>query len=145
MDDLILHCGFHYYGKVSILALRKNFLETSNFYKLISEKDYAAAWILEDYFPTNKEYRKMIWEMFKNIQTTKDVYLKDVMFRMLENESFRNYVMQIDEKFRKPMFLEKRKHYLSLLEQGLAVDYAIYNLIKLGDYEPGYLVYMQRD
>jgi hypothetical protein len=125
------------------IILAEKYLETSTFYADLKESKLSLMWILNDYFPSNKEHRKLIWNAFQKLQASKKLYYQDMTYRLLDNESLRIYLMQNDNRFKRPMFVEKRKHFMNLLKRGLARDYALYNLILLGDYNPNYLIYMQ--
>lgn len=124
------------------MSLAEKYLEKSSFYTNLQQKKLSLMWILQDYFPTNKQHRKIIFTAFKQLQKSKKLYNEDMLFRLLENEAFRIFLMQNDDQFKRPMFVKKRKHYKRLLEKGIARDYALYNLILLGDYNPNYLIYM---
>ena len=126
------------------IELAEKYLEESNFYHSLENGQLGAIWILNDYFPNDKKNRELIWKVFQKLEISKSIYHQDLVYRLLENESFRIFLIKNDKKFQKPMFLEKRKHFIRLLKMGLAVDYALYNLIWLGDYNPSYLQYVQQ-
>lgn len=121
----------------------ENFLVHSNFYKKLNKNKFEHFYILEKYFPNDKNQREIIRTAIQEIEKNQQPYFQDLLFRVLSNEELKLYLVQKDSRYTKPLFSRKRKHYLNLLKQGIAIDYALFQLIKLGDYNPTYLFYLQ--
>lgn len=130
----------HHFG----VELAEEYLENSDFYTQLKKENFASMWILTDYFPANKKNREILWSAFQKLRKIKMPYYEDLVYRLMNNDAFRLFVIQQDAKFQKPIFLEKRKHYKNLLNRGYAIDYALYNLMLLGDYNSNYIFHLQQ-
>lgn len=127
----------------STMIVAENYLKESLFYKDLSSKKIDSLFLIEKYFPKNMVERDIIWNAFLELENKNDSYYRDLKFRILDQDQVRNYFMKKKKKYIRPNFSQKRNHYRLLLKEGIAVEYALFQLIKLGDYSPSYLFYLQ--
>jgi len=80
-------------------------------------------------------FEKLIIENKKN----KDDYFQYILINLMQNEVLSRIVMKNIPGFKKAQFQLKRNFYLKLLYNGVATDFAIYNLLQLGDRNEEYL------
>ena len=58
---------------------------------------------------------------------------------LLARPSIKREMKKLDNKFLRPIFILKRQFYLDILNKNIATDFAIFNLISLGDIRESYL------
>lgn len=125
----------------SNISEAKKYLLTSNIYENLEKNIIDDFWIFEFYFPKNKQKREVIYDSFIHLEKSQTSYRRDLYFRLLENLEFKQYLTRKDKKFKKPIILAKRKLYKDLLSKGIAVQYSLYKLIQLGDFDMNYILW----
>lgn len=121
----------------------EKYLEKSDFYKKLSKGEYNLLKIITNFLPRESEKRDLILKSFFELDEQKDFYFKDLKFKLLSNENFKKIVILKKDKYKRPFFSQERNFYKNLLKNGVAIEYAIFKLIKLGDYNRSYLFYLQ--
>ena len=119
----------------------ERFLDHTSFYQQLSNDEVHSLWLFENYFPFKKQHRKIIIERYLKLRDSERPYLKDMFFRLQQNDDIKSALISIDKKYRRPLILEKRKFYKSMLQQRDSFPYAIYQLIKLGDLDASYILW----
>ncbi|MBL7665916.1 MAG: hypothetical protein JNM93_12345 [Bacteriovoracaceae bacterium] len=96
-------------------------------------------WLFEYHYPRDEQLRADILKLVAELNDSHFFYQKDLFFRLMENISIKNHYSEVNQKYKRPIFVEKRAFYLSMLESNTAVSYAIYNLLFIGDYNLDYI------
>ncbi len=98
-------------------------------------------WLFQIYFPRDEKVRELILNSILNLQKSSDITQKDLYFRLMENETIRNIMLKSKKESKKPIFLEKRIFYRSLIDSGRFINYSLYQLLKLGDEQESYFIW----
>lgn len=96
-------------------------------------------WVFSEWLPTNEAYRGQIVDAITKIKDRKEPYLQELIIRMAENSILRRILEKKEILNSKALFKLKRDFYLDLLEKGVQVDYALYQLVDIGDEDKNYL------
>jgi hypothetical protein len=94
---------------------------------------------VEYYLPKNEKLREKILDYIYQLKSSKNIYQRDLFFRLMTNQVIRKYLVEKEESLGKPLFLQKRKFYQELINEGNAVIYSLYHLINLGDVKESYI------
>lgn len=122
----------------STIELSK-FLEKTQMYEKLKNNELNALGMLRSYFPLSKDKRETILKAYKNLGLSDKSRLKDLKFRLEENEQFKQYLIK-NEINKKPVFVEKRKFYKEEIRSHNTINYSLYNLLKLGDLKEEYFI-----
>lgn len=96
-------------------------------------------WIFSDWLPNNDELRSKVVAAVKNISKKDELYLRELLIRLSENVVLRKELEKNGVIESKALFKLKRDFYLRLLNDGAQVEYALYQLIAIGDEDRDYL------
>lgn len=88
----------------------------------------------------NKKYKDTLIKAFKKLENTNEFYLKQVYFRMLNDELFFKFISaHLNKKIGLVASL-KRKFYKSTIRHPVHFQYSIQELISLGDFNFNYIL-----
>lgn len=90
-------------------------------------------WILQDFFPPQDEWRKIVIKRATAYQKSSNYYERYLFLNLLKNQSIKNQLMKIDSSLNAPVYLIERKFFKELLEKKVACDFALTELLGLGD------------
>jgi hypothetical protein len=93
-------------------------------------------------FPKEESKRNKLGEAFKTLKKSTNLVLKEKAIRSLENEAFFNYLVTKKMTPLNALFVEKKKIYSLSLKNNTAILYSIFNLLRLGNFEDKYLIYL---
>lgn len=114
----------------------------SNYFENLSDGNIEDLWILEHGINIPKAQQTKVRDLVIKLFDTGTLYYKDIFFRVMENANVKRLVSEKRPEFKKPLFALKRNFFLELLEKSIGVEYAIYNLLKMGDGDLTYLKYL---
>jgi hypothetical protein len=117
----------------------EKYINKTPLFNFLEKGKYQYLGALRSSFTTDKSKREIILRSYKQLRKTKDPYLKDVMFRLDENEDFVKFIIR-NEVNRKPIFLEKKNFFRTQVKDEVALLYTLYQLYKLGDIKEEYLI-----
>lgn len=95
---------------------------------------------LKFYYIENPSLRESTFKELNNLYSSNTLEKKVLFFELLSNESWKNYFNDKIKKFSIKSIKEKRKLLQGLLSESIAIDYAIFNLFKLGDFSRKYFI-----
>ena len=90
-------------------------------------------WILQDFFPPHDEWRKIVIKKATAYQKSSDYYERYLFLNLLKNQSIKNQLLKIDSSLNTPVYQMERKFFKELLEKKIACDFALTELLRLGD------------
>lgn len=93
-------------------------------------------------FPKEEDKRLILGVAFKYLRQSSKLILKEKAIRTLENEAFYNYLITKKITPINALFIEKKKIYSENLKNETAILYSIFNLLRLGNFEDNYLIYL---
>lgn len=99
-------------------------------------------WLLDFHFPNDDHRRSVIKKHIQKLAFSKDYYTRWILLELSKNSTIKGWLFEVDPEFSKPLFLLGRNFYKDLLNSGLASEFAIYNLMKLGDQDLEYLTWL---
>ncbi len=122
---------------IPILKKRVSRSELVKYYKkVLTEENIIrfpkkVLWIIMDYVPDNKTIKQKIVKVISSMRNSVDPYLKELYIRLHDKDKVSE--MFVKSLHKRPVFVLKRDFYRDLLKKNIAVEYAVYNLLMLGD------------
>ena len=96
-------------------------------------------WLFSYYFPEDEKLHDQTLKVFDKVFKSKEMYHRYLTIRLLETLYEKKY-FKVLKRIKKdypalarPLFQQKRKFYLELLAQGEALEFSVYQLLKLKD------------
>lgn len=125
-------------ARVSRTELFQYFDQTMNAVYLMSF-NLADLWLFHHYFPNDEGRRDMIKKEFFKLAKTDNKYLQWRLIELTENSTIKKWLSEVNISYSRPLFLQKRYFFKELLNSGQASEFAIYNLMLLGDRNLDYM------
>lgn len=85
------------------------------------------------YLPRDKKKRKTIINVIRRIINSTDNYQQYILLQLLKNKSIKQALLKRSSKFNKTIFQLERTFYRKMLKNADSMEFALYNLIRLGD------------
>ena len=96
-------------------------------------------WSLQGKLPKEPKKRELLLEDYKNLWKSKDHFSRSIVIDAIDSLVLKKYLEEIDPYFKKAPFQIRRDFYRKLLNDQVAIDWSVYNLILLGDYPHSFL------
>ena len=114
--------------EASLLLKRKmdkDFIEKMNFSEI---------WLFNHYYPPKGILSKVALNKIHSAWETGNLWFKYLVIKLIENPVVKKELAKKEPSFKRALFQIERHFYRRLLLQGTATDFALYNLMRLGDY-----------
>ena len=98
--------------------------------------------ILSHIVPNDSKTRVEIRKQLAKKLGSKDLYQKSIAVRLLSNETLLEMYYALDPEKSVPLYKIKRKHYLSCLKEGIAINESIFQLLKMGSINEDLVFYI---
>ncbi len=104
-------------------------------------------WLFTEWFPAQLQAREAVMEAVTKlaVEKEKNLYLSELLIRLSENVVIRRELEKRQLITGKALFKMKRDHYLRVLESGNLTQYALYQLMAMGDEDRDYLWWLALD
>ena len=96
-------------------------------------------WVFDLFFPNQEKKREIIYKRIQKALHKNSPYIQHLMIRLAEKDILRGKMGEWSEEYQMALFQIKRKFYRDQLEQGNLIHFAIYQLVRMGDYDPYHL------
>ncbi len=111
----------------------------SNHRNLVDMSSYND-WIFLFFYPSDEEFRDVVHRRMNHLLTRKDdLYFNYLMILLSQRSELRDIFASSDNQFKEAYFQLRRSFYLKMLSSGRGIDYAVFNLIKMGEYRDSFL------
>jgi hypothetical protein len=97
------------------------------------------AWLFYYVIPKEEKERKKLFRTLEKQFQSKNLVDRDLKLFLLSNDAFKRFYEKYTETKLKPLFVQKRNYYKDLLKNKSGVEYAIYNLLLIGDQNNQYI------
>lgn len=109
------------------------FLDKSLTIRELKKMPLESFWIFRHFVPADDVRREVIFKKLMKINKRSDPYLQYLLVSLLENNIIKRGMIKRNQKFNRALFKIERDLYRELLSKGEAINFALYNLILLGD------------
>ena len=123
------------------LRIRTSSIESSLLLKkrmtddFIQNMSVADIWLFHHYYPIEDSLREKALDKISKAWNRDNLWLQYLVIELIQKPEIKKPLAKRKKFFKKALFQIKRRFYRDLLSQGLAVDFALYQLIELGDYD----------
>ncbi len=129
----LLYQRVNFAEAIEYLELSLNFL---NLDEMLGE----IMWLFQVYLPRDEKIREKIISKLIEFEKSSSIKHRELYFRLQENEKIRSIL--IKRGHTKPIFTQQRQFYRNLINNGHAVYYSLYRLLKLGDNQDAYFLWI---
>ena len=92
-------------------------------------------WLFQHYYPTEASLREKALDKINAAWKGEDMWLKYLVVKLIQRPEIKKGLASKKAFFKKALFQIERRFYRNLLSQGRSVDFSLYQLIRLGDYD----------
>lgn len=104
----------------------------------LNQQFNSLVWILQDFLPPKDEWREIVFKKAVAYQKGQNFYEQYLFLLLLKNQSIKNQLIKANPLLGSPIYQLERKYFKDLLEKKVACDFALYELLKLGDEDETY-------
>ena len=102
--------------------------------EFIKNMNVSDIWLFGYYYPTQVVLKKKVLDKIYSAWGRNDPWLQYLVTELIREPELKTGLAKKNDFFKKSSFQIERWFYRNLLSQGRAVDFSLYNLIRLGDY-----------
>jgi hypothetical protein len=99
-------------------------------------------WFLRDFYPRNKEIRRLIINRLSKSWIEGDTIEKYQLLKMMRSPLIKKALKKRHYDLKRPIFKIQRDFFMELLSSGKATDFSFYKLYNLGDHDHKHLWWM---
>ncbi len=121
-----------YFNRTAEVELR-SFLREVLTPRTLKKALVSQLWVFAYYLPSDQKLRKILSEKLVKAWRSKDMYKKFVVIRLLGQKPIKRALQKEIPEFSKARFQIERNYFRKLLDSGVAVHFALYHLMRLGD------------
>ena len=112
---------------------------THYFYHRLKKKDSRMIFLLEKFSSSENKIKVSIEEALMHLMKSKKLSDKENFFSLMDSSSFRNKYSHVVS----TSLGERRRFFQRQLQKGKSPEYNLYQLIRLGDFNPHYLGFLK--
>ena len=99
----------------------------------INKAQASQLWIFQHYLPKDQKLRENITKRFEKMWASNYFYHRYIVLRSISLEPWKRLLIKKNSEFNRALFQLERDFFHEVLETGVAVDYALFQLYRLGD------------